>query len=145
MKPKKYEDSIPFAKDFWVLTPVQRTRLRYGARGALASSDATGGSKAIQVNGQRDTQNRYSIDRIENMDYDAFTYSFSRSVDAIAEFRVDTANSGTDSGAAAGANVNQIIRSGTNGLHGTLFYFNRNNAFTQSYDALANKDAAPPT
>lgn len=114
------------------------------ARGALASSDATGGSTAIQVNGQRDTQNRYSIDGIENMDYDAFTYSFSTSVDAIAEFRVDTANSGTDSGAASGANVNQIIKSGTNGLHGTLFYFNRNNAFTQSYDALTNKDVAPP-
>ena len=114
------------------------------ARGALASSDATGGSTAIQVNGQRDTQNRYSIDGIENMDYDAFTYSFSTSVDAIAEFRVDTANSGTDSGAASGANVNQIIKSETNGLHGTLFYFNRNSAFTQSYDALTNKDVAPP-
>jgi hypothetical protein len=114
------------------------------ARGALASSDATGGSTAIQVNGQRDTQNRYSIDGVENMDYDAFTYSFSTSVDAIAEFRVDTANSGTDSGAASGANVNQIIKSGTNQLHGTLFYFNRNNAFTQSYDALAQKDVAPP-
>lgn len=114
------------------------------ARGALASSDATGGSTAIQVNGQRDTQNRYSIDGIEDMDYDAFTYSFSPSVDAIAEFRVDTANSGTDTGAASGANVNAIIKSGTNRLHGTLFYFNRNNAFTQSYDALAKKDVAPP-
>ena len=102
------------------------------ARGSLASSDATGGSTAIQVNGQRDTQNRYSIDGIEDMDYDAFTFSFSPSIDAIAEFRVDTANSGTDSGAAAGANVNQIIKSGTNKLHGTLFYFNRNNAFTRA-------------
>jgi hypothetical protein len=114
------------------------------ARGALASSDATGGSTAVQVNGQRDTQNRYSIDGIENMDYDAFTYSFSPSVDAIAEFRVDTANSGTDTGAASGANVNLIIKSGTNKLHGTLFYFNRNNYFTQSYDALLKQDVAPP-
>jgi hypothetical protein len=114
------------------------------ARGALASSDATGGSTAVQVNGQRDTQNRYSIDGIEDMDYDAFTYSFSPSVDAIAEFRVDTANSGTDTGAAAGANVNLIIKSGTNRPHGTLFYFNRNNAFTQYYDAIANKDYTAP-
>lgn len=114
------------------------------ARGSLASSDANGGSTAIQVNGQRDTQNRYSIDGIEDMDYDAFTYAFSPSIDAIAEFRVDTSSSGVDSGAAAGANVNQIIKSGTNHPHGTLFYFNRNNAFTQSYDALAQKDVAPP-
>lgn len=114
------------------------------ARGAVAATDATGGSIAIQVNGQRDTQNRYSIDGIESMDYDAWTYSFSTSVDAIAEFRVDTSSSGTDSGGAAGANVNQIIKSGTNRLHGTLFEFNRNDAFTQTYDAIANVDAKPP-
>lgn len=114
------------------------------ARGAVAATDATGGSTAIQVNGQRDTQNRYSIDGIESMDYDAWTYSFSTSVDAIAEFRVDTSSSGTDSGAAAGANVNQIIKSGTNRIHGTLFEFNRNNVFTQTYDAVAKVNATPP-
>ncbi len=113
------------------------------ARGAVGATDATGGSTAIQVNGQRDTQNRYSIDGIESMDYDAWTYSFSTSVDAISEFRVDTSSSGTDSGAAAGANVNQIIKSGSNELHGTLFEFNRNNVFTQTYDAVAKKDATP--
>ncbi|HKO19595.1 MAG TPA: carboxypeptidase-like regulatory domain-containing protein, partial [Acidobacteriaceae bacterium] len=114
------------------------------ARGAVGQSDANGGSTAIQVNGQRDTQNRYSIDGIESMDYDAFTYSFSTSVDALAEFRVDTSSSGTDSGAAAGANVNQIIKSGTNSLHGTLFEFNRNDVFTQTYDAIAKVDSKPP-
>jgi hypothetical protein len=114
------------------------------ARGSLASSDATGGSTAVQVNGQRDTQNRYSVDGIEDMDYDAMTYSFSPSVDAIAEFRVDTANSGTDTGAASGANVNLILKGGTNKYHGTLFYFNRNNAFTTSYDTIATKDVGPP-
>jgi len=113
------------------------------ARGSVAATDATGGSISIQVNGQRDTQNRYSIDGIESMDYDAFTYSFSTSVDAIAEFRVDTSSSGVDGGAAAGANVNQIIKSGTNSYHGTLFEFNRNNAFTQTYDAVAKIDATP--
>jgi len=113
------------------------------ARGSVGSTDPNGGSTAIQVNGQRDTQNRYSIDGIESMDYDAFTYSFSTSVDAIAEFRVDTSSSGPDSGAAAGASVNQIIKSGTNSLHGTLFEFNRNNVFTQTYDAIAKVDSTP--
>ncbi len=113
------------------------------ARGSVAATDATGGSISIQVNGQRDTQNRYSIDGIESMDYDAWTYSFSTSVDALAEFRVDTSNSGPDAGAAAGANVNQIIKSGGNQFHGTLFEFNRNNAFTQSYDAIAKIDVTP--
>ena len=113
------------------------------ARGSIATADATGGTVAIQVNGQRDTQNLFSIDGTEAMDYDAWTYSFSPSVDAIAEFRVDTSTSGTDSGAAAGANVNIIIKSGTNNLHGTLWEFNRNNDFTQTYDAIAKMDVAP--
>src|SRR6202034_540213 len=107
----------------------------------IATSDATYGSTALQVNGARDTQNRFSIDGIESMDYDGFTYNFSPSIDAIAEFRVDTSTSGTEVGAAAGANVNQIIKSGTNSLHGTLWEFNRNNAFTQNYDAIAKTDS----
>jgi hypothetical protein len=114
------------------------------ARGSVGTSDASGGSTAIQVNGQRDTQNRYSIDGIEAMDYDAMTFSFSPSIDAISQFRVDTSSSGADAGAAAGATVNQIIKSGTNAFHGTLWEFNRNNAFTQTYDALAGKDATSP-
>jgi len=113
------------------------------ARGSVGTSDSSNGSTAIQVNGQRDTQNRYSIDGIESMDYDAFTYSFSTSVDSIAEFRVDTSSSGPEGGAAAGANVNQIIKSGTNKIHGTLFEFNRNNVFTQTYDTIAKVDAVP--
>ncbi|HEV2274018.1 MAG TPA: carboxypeptidase regulatory-like domain-containing protein [Acidobacteriaceae bacterium] len=113
------------------------------ARGSVATTDPTGGTIAIQVNGQRDTQNLFSIDGTEAMDYDAWTYSFSPSVDAIAEFRVDTSTSGTDTGAAAGANVNIIIKSGTNNLHGTLWEFNRNNDFTQTYDAIAQTDVTP--
>jgi Carboxypeptidase regulatory-like domain len=113
------------------------------ARGSIATTDATGGTIAIQVNGQRDTQNLFSIDGTEAMDYDAWTYSFSPSVDAIAEFRVDTSSSGTDSGAAAGANVNIIIKSGTNNLHGTLWEFNRNNDLTQTYDAIAKASVKP--
>src|SRR6201992_2291052 len=113
------------------------------ARGSIATTDATGGTIAIQVNGQRDTQNLFSIDGTEAMDYDAWTYSFSPSVDAIAEFRVDTSTSGTDSGAAARANVNIIIKSGTNNVHGTLWEFNRNNDLTQTYDAVANANVTP--
>ncbi len=47
------------------------------ARGSIATTDATGGTIAIQVNGERDTQNLFSIDGTEAMDYDAWTYSFS--------------------------------------------------------------------
>src|SRR5260370_12826014 len=62
------------------------------ARGSVASSDGPFGSTAIQVNGQPDTRNRYSIDGTAVIDYDPMTYSFSPSIDAISQFRVDTSN-----------------------------------------------------
>ena len=40
----------------------------------------------------RDTANRYFLDGIENMGYDAVTYSFLASIDAIAEFKVETSS-----------------------------------------------------
>lgn len=114
------------------------------ARGAAGTSDPSFGSTSIQVNGQRDTQNRYSVDGIEMMDYDAYSYPFSPSIDAISEFRVDTSTSGPDNSGAAGATVNIITKSGTNQIHGALFEFNRNNFFSQYYDPINQKSISAP-
>jgi hypothetical protein len=113
-------------------------------RGSIGQSDASFGATAAQANGQRDTQNRYFIENVEAMDYDAYTFSFSPSVDAISQFKVDTSGSGAESGGAPGAYVNIILKSGTNQLHGTLWEFNRNNYFTSTYDAIAQKNLTPP-
>jgi hypothetical protein len=59
-------------------------------RGSIGQTDSPFGSTAMSANGSRDTANRYFIDGIEFMDYDAMTYSFSPSVDSPAEFRVET-------------------------------------------------------
>ena len=40
-----------------------------------------------------------------------------------------------------GGQVNMITSWGTNELHGTLWEFNRNDWFSQSYDAIANKSS----
>lgn len=50
------------------------------------------------------------------------------SVDAIEEFRVITSGASAEFGRNSGAQVNVITKSGTNELHGTLFYFHRNRA-----------------
>jgi hypothetical protein len=113
-------------------------------RGSIGQSDSSFGSTAAQANGQRDTQNRYFIENVEAMDYDAFTFSFSPSVDAISQFKVDTSGSGAEAGGAPGAYVNIILKSGTNGLHGTLWEFNRNNYFTSTYDAIQKKPLVAP-
>ena len=47
------------------------------------------------------------------------------SVDSIKEFQAETSNYGVEFGQAAGGQVNAITKSGTNNLHGDLFYFLR--------------------
>jgi len=113
-------------------------------RGSVGQTDAAYGSTAASANGSRDTANRFYIDGIEVMDYDAMTYSFSPSVDSLAEFKVQTSTYSAEYGGAPGAHVNMITRSGTNELHGTVWEFNRNDKFTQSYDAIAKKSVPSP-
>ncbi len=113
-------------------------------RGSVGQTDASFGSTAASANGQRDTANRYLLDGIETMDYDAITYAFSPSVDSLAEFKVETSTFSAQAGSAPGGQVSMITKSGTNRLQGTLWEFNRNNDLTQSYDAIAAKTVTPP-
>src|SRR5688500_2936380 len=46
--------------------------------------------------------------------------------DALAEFRVSTSAQEAQTGRSSGATVSQVTRSGTNDLHGTVFWFGRN-------------------
>ena len=113
-------------------------------RGSVGQSDPSYGATAAYANGMRDTANRFFLDGIETMDYDAVTYSFSPSIDALAEFKVETSSYSAESGSAPGAQVNMITKSGANDVHGTLWEFNRNNDLSQSYDAIAGKSVTPP-
>lgn len=113
-------------------------------RGSIGQTSSAYGETAMSANGSRDTANRFFLDGIEIMDYDAMTYSFAVSVDALSEFKVETSSYGAEAGGAPGGHVNIITKRGSNGLHGTAWEFNRNNALTQSYDAIGNKSVTPP-
>ena len=89
------------------------------------------------VNGARTTSNNYQIDGADNNDamFGGFPAQNQPGVagipgglvpvDAIDQFSVQ-ANAGADMGRNAGANINMVIKSGTNDLHGTAYFFNRN-------------------
>src|SRR6266446_5882174 len=113
-------------------------------RGSVGQTDAAYGSTAASANGSRDTANRFFLDGIEVMDYDAMTYSFSPSVDSLAEFKVQTSTYSGEYGGAPGGQVNMITKSGTNQYRGTLWEFNRNDQLTQSYDEIAGKSVTSP-
>src|SRR5215470_16894499 len=57
------------------------------------------------------------------------TMSFTPSIEAIEEFKVQSAVYSAEYGVNSGAQINVAIKSGTNSLHGTLFEFVRNDRF----------------
>lgn len=92
------------------------------------------------VNGMRTSGNNYQIDGADNND--AFHNSSAVNqggvagiagtllpVEAIDQFSV-VSGGGADFGRNGGSNVNLVIKSGTNTLHGSAFYFNRNEYFS---------------
>ena len=87
-----------------------------------------GTSFAITANGFSDVQNSFVYDGVPAMDLDSYNFAFSPSIDAIAEFGVQTNSYSSLYGGAPGAHVDVITKSGTNQFHGTLWEFNRNDA-----------------
>ncbi|MFZ0820407.1 MAG: TonB-dependent receptor, partial [Candidatus Acidiferrales bacterium] len=55
--------------------------------------------------------------------------AYSTSANAIQEFQVNTSNYSAEYGRAAGAVVNAVTKSGSNTIHGTGFYYNRDNSW----------------
>jgi Carboxypeptidase regulatory-like domain len=83
------------------------------------------------ANGQREIQNSYVLDGIDNKNkivgFDSSdAESVEPNVDALQEFKVQTATFSAEFGQSAGGVVNATIRSGTDHIHGTVFEYLRN-------------------
>jgi hypothetical protein len=86
-----------------------------------------GVGNAISINGSRPTSNNYLLDGTVNTDTALNTPAVVLSVDAIQEFKEQTATYSAEYGFSANQ-INIISKSGTNNLHGSLFWFGRNDA-----------------
>ncbi len=92
---------------------------------AQGSQNSTQGG-AISVNGAREQSNNFLLDGVDNIDPYINQYVALPSIDAIEEFKVQSSDYSAEYGRAGGAQVNVILKSGTNQFHGTLFEFFRN-------------------
>jgi hypothetical protein len=93
-----------------------------------AGSRATDG---FSINGNRTFQNVFLVDGIDNNNYilgvdTNSTQALRPSVDAIQEFKLETANYSAEFGRAAGGVISVSIKSGTNNFRGSVFEFLRN-------------------
>jgi hypothetical protein len=100
------------------------------------------GVKALSVNGSRQNQLSYTLDGGDNTDSlrnGSLPLPFP---DAVQEFSMVTSNAGLDVGKSSAGTVNIVTKSGTNAIHGDVFWFVRNTAldandfFSRSPDGL---------
>ena len=98
--------------------------------GSTPTNGNAGGSFA--VNGMRGDQNNFILDGIDNNSNDNGDVAILSSVDAIAEFKIETSNYSAEFGRGGGAVINASTKSGTNTLHGEAWEFLRNQAFDSS-------------
>ena len=99
------------------ITRHNRTRTSYLARfgGAFSSQGSPAGA------------NNYYLDGID-MRGTNDTRAMRVSMDAIQEFKNETAMYSAEKGRGSGAQVTMVTKSGTNEFHGTAFWFHRNDA-----------------
>jgi Carboxypeptidase regulatory-like domain len=80
----------------------------------------------VQVNGQLAWSNNFLIDGMDNNQRFIGSIMVKPAIESIQEMRVTTSNYGADLGRTAGAVINMITRSGTNGFHGSAYEYFRN-------------------
>src|SRR5215470_2437948 len=91
------------------------------------------------LNGTRPNQINWQIDGVDNNDFWHNIPAINQGgvsgiagtvlpIDAAEEFSVQT-SSGPEGGRNAGGTSNIVLRSGTNDIHGSVYYYNRNEAF----------------
>jgi hypothetical protein len=93
---------------------------------APGSAGSVRGDFAFNVNGQREDSNNFLLDGVYNVDPKLNTFGVKPPVDAIREFEMLTSTYDASFGRNAGAQVNIIMKSGSNSYHGTAYEFFRN-------------------
>jgi hypothetical protein len=106
-------------------------QLGAGMQTPQADTRGNAASGAFSANGLRPAQNNYLLDGIDNnsnaVDFlNGTNFVILPPVDAIQEFKVQTADFSAELGRAAGAVMNATIKSGTNSIHGAAWEFFRN-------------------
>ena len=106
-------------------------QLSAGVNVSQADTRGNASSGAFTANGLQSAQNNYLLDGIDNnsnlADFlNGTNFVILPPVDAIQEFKVQTADFSAELGRSAGAVLNATIKSGTNKFHGAAWEFFRN-------------------
>jgi len=93
---------------------------------APGSAGSTRGDFAININGAREDSNNFVLDGVFNGDPKLNGIAVTPPVDAVREFEVATSTADATFGRNAGGQMNVVLKSGANQIHGTAYEFFRN-------------------
>jgi outer membrane receptor protein involved in Fe transport len=113
---------------------------------APAAQDSAGserGDFTFNVNGAREDANNYLLDGVYNGDPKLNGFALSPPVDAVREYEVLTNAYDASFGRSVGGQINVLLQSGSNQLHGTAYEFLRN-AVLDGTNYFAPRDEAAP-
>ncbi len=113
---------------------VERDTLQLGLlqAGVFQPDQDDGSGNPYSVSGQRSESMTFLIDGADNNDFLGNNIVVNPNPDAVAEFKILTNNYTAEYGRTSGGIVNQVIKSGTNQIHGSAFEFFRNTALDAS-------------
>jgi len=120
-------NDTPLSERNWVYI-AQTTPGVVEAFGASAS-----GTGDFSANGQHANQNNFILDGVDNNVHSASvlsgnSFSIIPPPDAMAEFKIQTADYSAEFGHVTGGVINASIKSGTNNIHGDVWEYDRNTA-----------------
>ncbi len=113
------------------------------APAAQGSAGSDRGDFAFNINGAREDANNYLLDGVYNGDPKLNGFAVTPPVDAVREHEVLTNSYDASFGRNVGGQVNVVLQSGTNRLHGTVYEFFRN-AVLDGTNYFAPKDESSP-
>jgi len=107
---------------------VDRDTLQLGLlqAGVFTPDPDDGSGNPFNVSGQRSESLTFLIDGADNNDFLGNNIVVNPNPDAVKEFKILTNNYDAQYGRTSGGIVNQVIKSGSNSVHGSAFEFFRN-------------------
>lgn len=135
---------------------IQLVAMQPGVSSGMGSTilpGLTGGTTAINVNGNRASQNAWMLDGADNVDVGSNLGLINFvNVDAVAEVKILRSNYSAEFGRSGGGQINVVTKSGTNAFSGSAFWFARRDDWdaspffgTLDRDRNGKRDASPLT
>ncbi|MDQ4119987.1 MAG: TonB-dependent receptor [Acidobacteriota bacterium] len=106
---------------------TQAPGVSYTGNPQFSGPTANGNLAAIRTNGA--VGNQITLDGSPNLTFDGGV-AYTPPADALSQFKIQTSPFDAQTGFTAGSTVNVAVKSGTNDLHGSVYYFNRPGSLT---------------